>query len=161
MGDIVIAADHEAPAFVLHLDELGDEAVEEGFFDRLPRRPARSGGTVQRRDRQVVPEVHPHEPALDVVFLHAETPDDPVRRAPGKDRDAAVAFFLGVDEGGVELGDIERLGWELMFLRLCFLHGYDVGSLLVHPAEEALPGGSPDAVEIARDDAEHGVRHSR
>ncbi len=75
--------------------------------------------------------------------------------APRIDRDAAVAFFLRVDEGGVELGPVERLGRELMFLRLRFLQAHDVGLLLVHPAEEALARGGPDAVEVAGDDAEH------
>jgi hypothetical protein len=133
----------------------------ERFLDGLARGPARARRNVERRDREVVAEVHAHEAPLDVVLGHAEAAHDAVRLASRIDRDAAVAFFLRIDEGGTELGAIERLGRELMLLRLGFLQADDVGLLLVHPAEEALAGGRADAVEICRDDAEHAKELSR
>jgi hypothetical protein len=42
-----------------------------------------------------------------------------------------------------------------MLLRLGLLQANDVGSLCLHPAEEALTGCGPDAVEVAGDDAQY------
>ena len=42
-----------------------------------------------------------------------------------------------------------------MLLRLRFLNAHDIGLLAIHPGEEALARGGPDAVEVGGDDAEH------
>ena len=117
-----------------------------------PGRPRRH---VQRRDRETAGEIHPDEASLGIHVFHPEPAHDTRRRFLRVDRDPAIAFLLRVHEGAVVGGEVERLGRQLMLLRLRLLQAHHVGGLCVHPAEEALARGGADAVEVAGDDAEH------
>jgi len=153
--DVVIAADHDAAAFVFHLHELRDEAIEKRFLHRLTRRTARARRRVERRDGKIVVEIHTHESALDVVFFHPEPAHDVRRLALRVDRDAAIAFLLRVDERRGELRRVDCLGRELMFLGFGFLQAHHVGVLREHPGKEAFAGRRADAVQIRRNYPEH------
>ena len=155
VGDVVVAADDEGVALALHLGQVRDEAVEEILLDGLACRTAGARRHVQRRDRQAALEVHPDEATFGVHILHAQPAGDGGRRAFGVDRDPGVAFLLRVDEGVGEAWEVERLGRELVLLRLGLLEAHDVGVLRVHPRKEALARRGPDPVEIAGDDTEH------
>jgi hypothetical protein len=152
VGDVPIATQNVVASPALQPAKVRHELGEEAEFRLLPHLARGSGREIDRHHAQAL------ESRLEVASLRVELPraeagDDLLRLHPRVDRDAAVAFALGVEVIAVVAGRMEDRVGELVPLRPGLLDAHHVGLPARQPVEEPLARRGANAVGVERDDA--------